>query len=274
VLAEAGYHVRAPDQRGFGGSSTPAGIEDYNIVALCDDVAGLLDDAGASRAVIVGHDWGSVVAWTFPLLHPDRVIGVVGMSVPCVPRPLAPPTKIWRELFGENFFYILYFQEPGIADANLSRDTKETMLRVFGGPRRPDDTGAAARMLAPGPEGWVERLPEPIVLADWISQDEFDHYVAAFSRTGFTGGLNWYRNFDRNWELTASTPAATITVPSLFIAGSADPVRHFTRSDRAREVIAGEYQELVLDGAGHWIQQERPAEVNEALLKFLAGLEI
>ncbi len=95
-------------------------------------------------------------------------------------------------------------------------------------------------MLAPGPQGWVERLPEPTALADWISEDEFDHYVAEFSRTGFTGGLNWYRNFDRNWELTATTPAAkTITVPSLFITGSADPVRHFTRSDRATEVVDG-----------------------------------
>jgi len=274
VLADAGYHVLAPDQRGYGGSSKPDAIEDYNIVALCDDVAGLLDDAGVERAVIVGHDWGAMVAWTFPLLHPDRVAGVVGMSVPPVPRPQAPPTQIWRETFGENFFYILYFQEPGVAEANLSRDTAETMLRVFGGPRRADDTDAVARMLAPGPEGWVERIPRPTALADWITQDELDHYIAAFSRTGFTGGLNWYRNFDRNWELTATTPAASITVPSLFITGSSDPVRHFTRSDRATEVVKGDYDELVIDGAGHWIQQERPAEVNEALLKYLSGLEM
>ena len=273
-LAEAGYHVLAPDQRGYGGSSKPDAVENYNIVALCDDIAGLLDDAGARRAAIVGHDWGAMVAWNFALLHPDRVVGVVGMSVPPVPRPLAPPTKIWRETFGENFFYILYFQAPGVADADLSRDTKETMLRVFGGPRRPDDTDAVARMLAPGPRGWVERLPKPTELAGWIGRDEFDHYVAEFSRTGFTGGLNWYRNFDRNWELTATMPAATITVPSLFITGSADPVRHFTRSDRAREVATGEYQEIVLDGAGHWIQQERPEQVNEALLTFLSGLEM
>lgn len=273
VLAEAGYRVLAPDQRGYGGSSKPAAIEDYNIVALCDDIAGVLDDAGAERAVIVGHDWGAMVAWTFPLLHPDRVSGVVGMSVPAVPRPHAPPTTIWRELFGENFFYILYFQEPGVADTDLSRDTRETMRRVFGGPRRPDDTDAMARMLAPGPQGWVQRLPDPTALADWISSDEFDHYVDEFSRTGFTGGLNWYRNFDRNWELTAATPAAAITVPSLFITGSADPVRHFTRSDRATEVAKGEYQELVIEGAGHWIQQERPGEVNEALLTFLSRFE-
>ncbi|MGE5696704.1 MAG: alpha/beta fold hydrolase, partial [Candidatus Sericytochromatia bacterium] len=194
--------------------------------------------------------------------------------VPPVPRPLEPPTQIWRERFGENFFYILYFQEPGVADADLSRDTRETMLRVFGGPRRPEDRGASARMLAPGPEGWVERLPQPIALADWITQAEFDHYVDEFTRTGFTGGLNWYRNFDRNWELTAHTPATTITVPSLFITGSKDAVRTFTRSDRATEVATGEYEELVIDGAGHWIQQELPDTVNQALLKFLSGLEM
>ena len=274
ALADAGYHVLAPDQRGYGGSSKPDAIEDYNIVALCGDIAGLLDDAGADRAVIVGHDWGAMVAWTLPLLHPDRVAGVVGISVPPVPRPLKPPIQIWREAFGENFFYILYFQDPGVADTDLSRDTRETMLRVFGGPRRPDDHGAVARMLAPGPEGWVERLPQPVALADWISQDEFDHYVAEFTRTGFTGGLNWYRNFDRNWELTAQTRAATITVPSLFITGSKDVVRTFTRSDRATEVVTGQYEEVVIDGAGHWVQQERPDEVNEALLKFLSGLEM
>jgi pimeloyl-ACP methyl ester carboxylesterase len=129
-------------------------------------------------------------------------------------------------------------------------------------------------MLAPGPQGWVERLPEPIGLEDWITQDELDHYIDEFSRTGFTGGLNWYRNFDRNWELTATTPASTITVPSLFVTGSKDVVRTFTRSDRAAEVVKGPYQELVIDGAGHWIQQERPGEVNDALLKFLSGLEM
>jgi pimeloyl-ACP methyl ester carboxylesterase len=274
ALAEAGFHVLAPDQRGYGGSTRPEAIEDYNIVALCDDLTGLLDDAGAEKAVIVGHDWGAMVAWHMPLLHPDRVAAVVGMSVPPVPRPQAPPTQIWREQFGENFFYILYFQEPGIAEADLGRDTSETMRRVFGGPRRPDATDAMARMLAPGPAGWVERLPDPVALADWISSDEFKHYVAEFTRTGFTGGLNWYRNFDRNWELTADVPATVITVPSLFITGSKDAVRTFTRADRATEVVTGDYEELVVDGAGHWIQQERPDEVNEALLKFLSGLEL
>jgi len=274
ALAEAGYHVLAPDQRGYGGSSRPEAVEAYDIHQLTADVVGLLDDVGAQRAVWVGHDWGSIVAWMAPQLHPDRVAAVAGLSVPPIPRAQVPPTQAFRSIFGENFFYILYFQQPGIADAELGGDPTRTMRRMIGGLRPPDDQGAALRMVAPGPEGFIDRLPEPDRLPDWISQDELDHYIAEFTRTGFTGGLNWYRNMDRNWETTAEVAAATIAVPSLFIAGTADPVLGFTNRDRASEVISGPYREVMISGAGHWVQQERPGEVNAALLDFLAGLEL
>jgi pimeloyl-ACP methyl ester carboxylesterase len=273
ALVDAGYHVLAPDQRGYGGSSRPDAIEDYDIVSLSGDVAGLLDDVGAEKATIVGHDWGAVVAGTFPLLHPDRVSACVVMSVPPVPRPPARPTELWRTVFGDNFFYILYFQEPGPADAELGGDPARTMRRMIGGLRKPEDANALVAMSAPGPEGFIDRLPEPDGLPDWISQDEIDHYTDEFTRTGFTGGLNWYRNFDRNWELTETTPSPTITVPTLFIAGTADPVLGFTPRDRVSDVVSGPYREVLIDGAGHWVQQERPAEVNAALLEFLGGLE-
>jgi pimeloyl-ACP methyl ester carboxylesterase len=266
ALAAAGYHVLAPDQRGYGGSSSPDAIEDYNIVALSGDVVGLLDHVGAERAVLVGHDWGATVAWTTPLLHPERIAGVVGLSVPPIPRAHRPPTQAFRKIFGDNFFYILYFQEPGVADADLAADAATTMRRMLGG-LRPD-----ARMVECGPEGFVERLPEPDGLPDWLGADELDHYISEFSRTGFTGGLNWYRNVDRNWELTADPPARTIAVPSLFIAGTADPVLRFTARDRFSEVVSGPYREVLIDGAGHWIQQERSAEVNKELVEYLSGL--
>lgn len=274
ALADAGYHVLAPDQRGYGGSSRPEAIEAYDIVALTADVVGLLDDIGAERAVWIGHDWGAVVAWNAPLLHPDRVAAVAGLSVPPLPRPQVPATQAFRDMFGENFFYILYFQQPGVADAELGGDPARTMRRMIGGLRPPGDQDAATRMLAPGPAGFIDRLPEPGALPDWISQDELDHYITEFSRTGFTGGLNWYRNFDRNWEITAHLADATTAVPALFIAGSADPVLGFTRRDRAREVLTGPYREVIIDGAGHWLQQERPEEVNAALVEFLDGLEL
>jgi pimeloyl-ACP methyl ester carboxylesterase len=269
ALAAAGYHVLAPDQRGYGRSSRPEAIEDYTIVALTADLIGLLDDAGAERAAIVGHDWGAIIAWNMPLLHPDRVSAVAGLGGPPVPRPRQPPTHAWRKKFGENFFYILYFQVPGVADADLGRDPATTIRRALGGPPPDDKQAAMERLFRPGPAGYVERLSEPDGLPAWMSQRDLDYYVEEFSRTGFTGALNWYRNFDRNWELTADAPATTITVPSLFMAGADDPVLLFTATNRYAEVVTGPYRELIVDGAGHWIQQERPKEVNEALLELL-----
>ncbi|WP_374026057.1 alpha/beta fold hydrolase [Mycobacterium sp. HNNTM2301] len=274
VLAEAGYHVLAPDQRGYGGSSRPEPIEAYDIHHLTADLVGLLDDVGAERAVWIGHDWGAAVVWNAPLLHPDRVAAVAALSVPAVPRSHVAPTRAWRKMLGDRFFYILYFQEPGVADAELNGDPARTIRRMLGGLRTSGDPLSAARMVAPGDEGFIDRLPEPDRLPDWLSQDELDHYISEFSRTGFTGGLNWYRNFDRNWETTPELADAKITVPALFIGGTADPVLTFTRADRAAELITGPYQQVMLDGAGHWLQQERPDEVNSALLDFLNGLEL
>jgi pimeloyl-ACP methyl ester carboxylesterase len=274
VLAQAGYHVLAPDQRGYGGSSRPDAIEAYDVHQLTADLAGLLDDVDAERAVWIGHDWGAAVAWNAPLLQPDRVAAVAALSVPAVPRPQVAPTKAWRKTFGENFFYILYFQEPGVADAELDADAARTMRRMMGGLRTSGDKAAALRMVAPGPEGFIDRLPEPDHLPDWISQEELDHYISEFARTGFTGGLNWYRNFDRNWETTPELADAKITVPTLFIGGTADPVLTFTRADRASQLITGPYRQVMIDDAGHWLQQERPDEVNAALLDFLNGLEL
>jgi pimeloyl-ACP methyl ester carboxylesterase len=270
ALAAAGYHVLAPDQRGYGGSSRPDAVDDYTIAALTGDLIGLLDHAGAERAAFVGHDWGAIVTWNMPLLYPDRVAAVAGLSGPPVPRSRMPPTTAWRNIFGDNFFYILYFQEPGVADADLGRDPATTMRRALAGQPTREEVAAANQQ--PATVGYVERLPEPEGLPPWLSQDELDYYIGEFSRTGFTGALNWYRCFDRNWELTANTPATTITVPSLFITGADDPVLSFTRTDRYKEVVSGPYRELIIDGAGHWIQQERPDEVNQALLDLLSGL--
>jgi pimeloyl-ACP methyl ester carboxylesterase len=273
VLAAAGYHVLAPDQRGYGRTSGPADIAAYNVADLSADLIGLLDDVDADEAVFIGHDWGSSVVWGSAQLHPERVAAVVGMSVPPVPRSKVAPTKAFRTIFGENFFYMLYFQEPGVADAELGGDPRRTITRMLNGLTRSDDPSAALRMIQPGPAGFIERLSESDELPDWITEAEIDHYVAEFTRTGFTGGLNWYRNLDRNWELMADPPAATIDVPAMFIGGTADPVLSFMRSDRATEVVTGRYREVLIEGAGHWLQQEKPDQVNELLLDFLSSLK-
>ena len=273
ALADAGFHVLAPDQRGYGGSSKPEAVDAYTVTELSADIVGLIDDVGAERAVIVGHDFGGVVAWTAPLLHPDRFAAVAGLSVPPVPRPRVPTTQAFRRVFGENFFYILYFQEPGPADTELNRDPATTMRKLLSS-SVPADEAAALRMTQPGPAGFLDRITDPGRLPDWISQQEFDHYVEEFTRNGFTAPLKWYRCFDRNWELTATTPAATIAVPALFVGGADDPTLAYTPRHRVREVVSGEYHEVLIDGAGHWLPQERPDEVNAELVKFLAGVRV
>jgi pimeloyl-ACP methyl ester carboxylesterase len=275
VLAAAGYRVLAPDQRGYGRSSRPEPIDEYDIVHLTDDLLGLLDDVGAEKATFVGHDWGSMVVWQQALLHPDRVTGVCGMSVPFLPRGPMSPVQLMRQFIGDGFFYILYFQEPGVADADLGRDAATTMRRMLCGVIMDPDADAdsqaarAAAMAAPGPAGFVERMPEPTGLPDWLSQDELDHYVAEFTRTGFTGGINWYRNFDRNWELTEHLDGAKVEVPSLFIGGALDPVVVMSPPGVGDAFLSDHRGNVLIDGAGHWVQQEKPAETNAALLPFI-----
>ncbi len=275
AVADAGFHAIAPDQRGYGRSSRPDAIEDYDIVHLTDDLLGVLDELGEDRAVFVGHDWGAMVVWQMALLHPERVAGVVGMSVPFIPRGPMGPVTMMRQVFGDTFFYILYFQEPGVADADLGADAATTMRRMLAGLTVPKDGSVdMTGLAAPEGSGFVDRLPEPVGLPDWLSQAELDHYAAEFTRTGFTGGINWYRNFDRNWELTPQLDGAKVTVPSLFVTGGADPVAIMTPSTIMDGWMQDHRGSVVVDGAGHWVQQEAPAEVNAALLTFLHELDL
>ena len=270
ALAAAGNRVLAPDQRGYGRSTRPGAIEDYDITHLAGDLLALLDDIGEERAVFVGHDWGSIVVWHLALTAPERVAGVVGMSVPFIPRGPLPTTQLLRHVAGDSFFYMLYFQEPGVADADLGRDPADTMARMLAGLTLVDAAGGdAGSAMADDGRGFVERLPRPDGLPDWLSQEELDRYVDEFTRTGFTGGLNWYRNLDRNWELTEGLAGAKVEVPALFIGGAADPVLLFTPPAVMDGWLSDDRGRVLVDGAGHWVQQEKPDEVNAALLGFV-----
>jgi pimeloyl-ACP methyl ester carboxylesterase len=271
AIAAAGFRVLAPDQRGYGRSSRPEAVEQYDITALTGDLLGLLDDIGEERAVFVGHDWGSIVVWQLALLAPERVAGVVGMSVPFLPRGLIPPVQRMRQVMGDRFFYITYFQEPGVADEELGRDPARTMRRLLAGLARPGGL-TEEDFSADDGRGFVERMPEPVALPAWLSQDELDHYVSEFRRTGFTGGINWYRNLDRNWALTEHLAGQQVTVPSLFIGGSEDPVLTMSPPSIQDGWLADHRGDVIVDGAGHWVQQEAPEQVNGALLRFLDGI--
>jgi pimeloyl-ACP methyl ester carboxylesterase len=269
ALADSGFRAVAPDQRGYGRSSRPDAIDDYDILHLTGDLLGVLDDLDEERAIFVGHDWGSMVVWHLSLLAPERVAGVVGMSVPFLPRGPKPPVQMMRAVLGDSFFYILYFQEPGVADADLGRDAATTMRRMLAGVKMTESAAVDMTLMAADDgRGFVDRLPEPDRLPDWLSQPELDHYSAEFTRTGFTGGINWYRNFDRNWELTRQLEGAKVQVPSMFIGGSADPVVVMSPPSVSEVWLTDHRGDVIVDDAGHWVQQEQPDEVNAALVDF------
>ena len=276
ALAEAGYHAVAPDQRGYGQTDRPAEPEKYSQLHLVGDVIGLLDALGEQRAVVVGHDWGAPVAWNTALLRPDRIRGVAGLSVPYAPRGPVSMLTAMRAALGDGF-YMQYFQAPGVADAELARDVRTTMRRILYGASGDAPHGSeAAQPVAPEGEGFLDLMPDPETLPDWLTEADLDVFVAEFERTGFTGGLNWYRAIDLTWELMAAWQGAVVTPPALYVAGDRDLVVNFPGMAQfiphLQTVVPNLTRTIILPGVGHWTQQERPAEVNAALLEFLAGL--
>ena len=273
ALAAEGCRVIAPDQRGYGRSSRPGAIGDYDIEHLVGDLVGMLDELGEERAVFVGHDWGSMVVSNLVMLAPERVLAIVNMSVPFLPRAPMPPVQMMRNAFSDSFFYIVYFQDPGVADAELAADPARTMRRLLADVSTAEDDAPDPAAFANDGRGFVDRLPEPDALPDWLSQDELDHYVDEFSRTGFTGGLNWYRNMDRNWSLTERVAGAKVEVPSLFIGGALDPVLRMTPPENFLDSLTDHRGTVRIEGAGHWVQQQKPDEVNAALRRFVHELD-
>ncbi len=272
-LVDAGYRVIVPDQRGYGTSSAPRDVGAYRTDHLCADLVGLLDDAGADDALFVGHDWGALVVWDLARLHPDRVRGLVNVSVPYTPWP-APPTDLFRAMSGDRFFYMLYFQPVGPAEAELETDVANTMrLTLWGG---------SGEMFGPPPDplppmegtGFLDAItrgePIPEGLPSWINADEFAVYVAQFTTSGFFGPLSWYRNLDADFEITKRL--AVPAMPTAFIGGTRDGViAGRPESVEAMATMLPDFRGTVMiEGAGHWTQQEAPAAFNAALLDLLA----
>ena len=275
ALADAGFHAVAPDMRGYGQTDRPNAIDQYTLLHLIGDMVGLVDALGTKEAVIAGHDWGAPVAWHAALLRPDRFRAVIGLSVPYGPRRSARPTTLMPQT-EDAVFYQLYFQTPGVAEAAYDRNPRAVfrsgLISISG------DAPAGTR-----PFGMIPRQgrpfwwnPEPPPLPAWLTEADIDFYTAEFTRTGFGGGLNWYRNIDRNWELLAPFDGLPVTVPAVYIAGDRDPVVRFPGMDRLIpnlvQLVPQLRRTLMLPGCGHWTQQERAAEVNAAIIDFLRNL--
>ena len=281
ALSETGFRAVAPDMRGYGGTDCPEEIEKYTIFHLVGDMVGIVDALGAERAVIVGHDWGGPVAWTAALLRPDRFRGVVGLSTPFYPRGAKRPTGAMPQ-DDRMIAYQLYFQTPGVAEAELERDPRDAVRRMLysasgDAPRGAENMfGDEATGMVPRTGGALARTIDSERLPPWLAEVDVDFYGQEFARTGFRGALNWYRNIDRNWELTAPFAGLRVAVPALYVAGDRDIV---VQPAGVKKLIANlktfvpELRAtIMLPGCGHWTQQERAAEVNAALLEFLRGL--
>jgi epoxide hydrolase A/B len=274
ALAAAGFHAVAPDMRGYGQTDAPAEIEAYTLLHLVGDMVGLVSALGETSAVIAGHDWGAPVAWHATLLRPDRFRAVIGLSVPFRPRGTVRPTTVMPQT-DKAIFYQLYFQTPGVAEAELERDVRATMRRLaYSGSGNAPDRGNVAMVRRGG--GFLAQTTDPETLPPWLTAADIDFYAGQFGRTGFRGGLNWYRNIDRNWELLAPFAGAVVAVPALYVAGDRDLVVRFPGMDQLITNLSTFVPRLrrtvMLPGCGHWTQQERAPEVNDLIIEFLKGV--
>ncbi len=275
AIAAAGYRVVAPDMRGYGKSDKPAAVEDYDIQHVTGDLVGILDALGEKTAILVGHDWGAIVTWHAMLLHPDRFTALVAMSVPYNGRGPVSVVDGLRRSLGDNFFYILYFQEPGVAEKEFDADPRAILSRLYLSPGSPRE---APQITDPkrAAGGWIPRMGAPKGLPSWLTQADLDYYVNEYQEAGFRGGINYYRNFHRNWETTPQLADAKVTAPVLFLAGDKDTVIRGASADALRagmkDAVPGLKDVILVPDTGHWIQQERPEETNAAILEFLRSL--
>ena len=249
--------------RGYGQSSSPAEVADYDLLTLCGDIQQAMDYFGHAQVVMVGHDWGAVVAWHLALLEPERVARLITMSVPFAGRARRPVIEIMRELYADRFNYILYFQEPGVAEQELNADIERT-LRLF---MQDQDVFLQRK---PANATLLEGVAAPGALPQWCSQADLDVYVNTFVAHGFRGPLNWYRNFERNWQRTESLAGKQVLQPTLFLIGDRDPVGVFEAHTLKRMPDSVPHLEQhVLPNCGHWIQNEQGQRVNALMLGFL-----
>jgi pimeloyl-ACP methyl ester carboxylesterase len=276
ALADAGYHAVAPDMRGYGKTDRPNAVEAYDIHQLTADLVGIVNAMGQKDAMLVGHDWGSIVGWHAMLLHPTRFTAYVAMSVPYNGRGPISTVEGLKRTMGDNFFYILYFQEPGVAEKEFDADPRGILSRLYLSPDSPRDPPEITDpKRAAG--GMIGRYGKPKGLPSWLTQTDLNYYVNEFKNAGFRGGINYYRNFHRNWETTPQLTGAKVTQPVMFIAGDKDVVIRGATAEALTTSMKRTVNDLrgvkIIPNTGHWVQQERPEETNKAMIEFLNSVK-
>ena len=263
ALSQAGYRVFAPEMRGYGQSSAPRDPAAYDLLTLCGDIQAAMDALGQTRVAVVGHDWGAPVAWHLALLEPARVQALGALSVPFGGRPKRPAIEMMRTAYAGRFHYILYFQQPGLAEAELDADIGRSLRLLLGG------LGGALLADKAADAKLFDGLAD-LTLPAWCSPALFAVYERTFAGRGFYGALNWYRNFERNWQRTEPLAELQVRQPTLFLLGEHDPVGRFEAPTLARMAAKVPLLEQhLLSGCGHWLQSEDGPRVNALLLDFL-----
>ncbi len=276
-LAAAGYTACAIDVRGYGGSDKPHPVEAYAMDAITADVAGLVPALGHEQAILVGHDWGAPIVWNTALLHPGRVRAVAGLSVPYLGPGPAPFIDIVRKIYTEQgrFFYQVYFQDEGVAEAEFEADMRGALRRVYYAISGDAPEGAWPADKKHG-DPMLKGLVDPDPFPAWMSPADLDYFVSEFEASGFRGPLNRYRNHRRDWELLSAQPDTVLKQPALFVGGSRDLVLKMVPGRDMLALMQPMCADLrgahLLEGIGHWTQQEAPEAVNRHLLDWLAGL--
>lgn len=280
ALAQAGYRAVAPDLRGFGGSDCPASEEAYGLLELVGDLVALVDTLGEQQAVLVGNDWGATLAWQAARLRPDRFRAVAGLSVPMMGRAPLLPSRLFPRM-EDAWFYVHYFSEPGLAEHELQADVELSLRKIYfaaSGDAGPRDVPTTPNPfgLIPRQRPFLDTLPTPAELPGWLAPQDMDMFVQAFRRTGFTGGLNYYRNLDRNWRCEAAFEGLRVEVPALYLVGERDTGLAIPGMKEIIQAMPALVPQLrgshVIPKAGHWLPQEAPDAVNSALLDFLKSL--
>lgn len=258
-LVDAGYQVIVPNQRGYGRSPRPEAVEDYDIVHLTGDLIGLLDSLGIENALFAGHDWGAIVVWNLAMMHPARVAGVINLSVPFMERGPTEWVGFWEEHLGQDFYIVHFNRQPGVADRAFAAHCEQFLRNMYRTEQWLDPTAGQ------NPGGSIVTMAEATDVPGRLimSEAELQVFIDAFNAAGFTGGLNWYRNFSRNWEIIGAYEQ-TISQPTLMIYGDYDMVpKSETLADRVADL------EVVSLPCGHWIQQEQPEATNAHMLDWM-----
>lgn len=273
ALAAAGYHAVAPDMRGCGETDAPQEVRSYSLRNQVADIIGLLDALGAEQAVVVGHDTGAGATWACAELYPDRIAAHVTLGIAYTARSPEPPTEMIRRFAPGKFNYAIYFQEPGVAEAEFEADVRRSPLLFMYGisGAAPPDLLTYLFTERPASAGALDGVPEPETLPAWLSEADLDVYAGAYRRRGFTGALNVYRNFDHDWADLPEVGTIGVTQPVLFIGGRRDPTVFFTQEwiDPMVDALPNLRRIVLLPRCGHWTQQERPDDVNAELIDFL-----